>query len=352
MDYEKLKDNSVRCGVCQRRCLISEDRTGFCLSKLNRRGKLLALNYGLFQGIQIDPIEKKPFYHFKPGALVPSLGSFGCNFRCKQCLNWSFSWGEPANEILKELGRGNRPQEQIEPQVLIEEIKKSGHRGIAFTYNEPIIWSEYVLDVAKLAKKEGFFTLFVSNGSWTKETIDRLGPFIDAANIDFKGFSEATYAKQGAFWGSAAENIATMIQYAQEKYGIFIEITTLLIPGVNDNPKELEEMTSWIVKNLGSKTPWHLSRFDPDLSPGREFRKIPATSVESLKKAASIGRRFGLSFVYVWAPGQEGYYSEGDTICPKCKNLAVKRTSWQPSLVGIDSRGRCSVCRTDLNIKL
>lgn len=349
--YEELKDGLVRCGVCQRRCLIAEGQTGFCLSKVNHQGKLFSLNYGLIQGIQVDPVEKKPFYHFRPGSLVPSLGSFGCNFHCRQCLNWFFSWGEPATEILKQSALDKSPREMIPPETLIEEIRKTGHKIIAFTYNEPVIWSEYVLDAAKLFKKENFTTLFVTNGSWTKETVDKLGPFLDAANIDFKGFSVKTYAKQGAFWGNSKENVAEMARYAQEKYNIFIEITTLLIPGINDDEKELKEMTQWLVKNLGVKTPWHLSRFDPELAPDQAFRKIPTTPTESLKKAASIGRKAGLNFVYVWAPSPNGLYAEGDTVCPQCKNLAVKRNGWQPDLLGVDLRGRCSICQTDLNIK-
>ncbi len=348
--YEKLKNKSVRCQVCQRRCLITDNNTGFCLSKVNKGGKLFSLTYGLLQGIQLDPIEKKPFYHFHPGALVPSIGSFGCNFRCKQCLNWHCSWGLPAQALLHKIWAGG-PAEIIEPERLIADIKESGHKAIAFTYNEPVIWSEYVLDVVKLAKKAGFFTLFVTNGSWTKETLDKIGFYIDAANIDFKGFSAKTYASQGAFFGEILETA----KYAKEKYNIFLEITTLLIPGINDSEKELEAMAKWIVKNLGPKTPWHLSRFDPELSTDPVFQKIPPTSVVQLKKAALIGRKAGLNFVYIWAPARDlpgGLYSEGDTICPKCKNLAITKAGWRPELVGVDNKGCCSKCGENLNIKL
>lgn len=348
--YEKLKNKSVRCQVCQRRCLITDDKTGFCLSKVNKGGKLFSLTYGLLQGIQLDPIEKKPFYHFHPGAFVPSIGSFGCNFHCKQCLNWHCSWGKPAEVLLRKL-LASEPIEPVAPESLIVDIKKSEHKAIAFTYNEPIIWSEYVLDVAKLAKKAGFFTLFVTNGSWTKETLDKIGPYIDAANIDFKGFSAKTYASQGAFFGEIPE----MAKYAKEKYNIFLEITTLLIPGINDSEKELETMAKWIVKNLGPKTPWHLSRFDPELAIDKEFQKIPATPVALLKKAAQIGKNSGLEFVYIWAPGRDlpgGLYSEGNTICPKCKSLAIKRDGRRPELTGVDNKGHCLKCGEDLNLKL
>lgn len=360
--YQKLSGKKVRCLVCQRKCAIPDQRTGFCLTKINKAGELFSINYGVSQGIQVDPIEKKPFYHFHPGEPVPSLGSYGCNFHCRQCLNWWCSWGEPATSILKSIK--NEDQIVIDPEKLIKKIRAEGYSGIAFTYNEPVVWAEYVLDLAKAAKRNGLFTVFVTNGSWTPETLEKIGSYIDAANIDFKGFSEKTYRSQGGFFGA----IPQMAKMAQNKYDIFIEVTTVLIPGVNDNPKELEKMTDWIVKNLGRQTPWHLSRYSPESAPDKNFAKIPPTSVEALKKAASIGRKNGLEFVYVWAPAfatstslgasagkpsnsEDKFYSEGDTYCPSCKNLAVKRYGWKPDLSGVDRHGCCLDCGYDLNIK-
>jgi pyruvate formate lyase activating enzyme len=344
LSYQKLANKTVRCRVCQRRCVIAEGKTGFCLTKLNREGKLYTLNYGLIQGVQVDPIEKKPFYHFLPGSLVPSVGSYGCNFRCKQCLNYWCSWGDQATSALKEAQEKNLPS--ISPDQLISQIRQSGYHGIAFTYNEPVVWAEYVLDAAKLAKKEGFFTLFVTNGSWTKETLDKIGPYIDAANIDFKGFSTKTYTRMGGYFGQISE----MAKYAKSKHKIFIEITTLLIPGINDDPKELREMTNWIAKNLGPKTPWHLSQFDPDISPDPKFQKIPFTTVDELEKAAEIGQKAGLEFIYIWAPSSA--YSKGDTFCPKCKTLCVKRSGWQPEILAVDKEGKCTKCGEDLHIRI
>jgi len=348
--FKKLSDNKVRCQVCQRRCLIPENQTGFCLTKLNQKGKLYTLNYGLIQGVQVDPIEKKPFYHFHPGKMVPSIGSYGCNFRCKQCLNWPYSWGDKASLILKKIKEG-KIFPIFEPEKLIKEIKDKGYEGIAFTYNEPVVWAEYVLDAAKLAKKENLFTVFVTNGSWTKETLDKIGPYLDAANVDLKGFSEKTYAQQGAFFGK----IPKMMVYAQKKHKIFLEITTLLIPGINDEPKEIKKMCQWIVKNLGPKTPWHLNRYSPDLAPDEKFQKIPPTSVEELKKVAAIGKKAGLEFVYIWAPGGDldgGFYAEGSTFCPKCKSLAVNRSAWKPKIICVDKKGKCKKCGEDLRIKI
>lgn len=348
--YQKLPQYKARCQVCQRRCLIAEGKVGFCLTKLNQKGKLYPLNYGLIQGIQVDDIEKKPFYHFLPGEKVPSIGSFGCNFHCKQCLNWWCSWGDEATTILKEMAQG-KPHKTLAPQELMKMIKKAGYRTIAFTYNEPVVWAEYVLDTAKLAKKEGCFTLFVTNGSWTQETLDIIGPYIDAANIDLKGFSEKTYAKMGAFFGEIPE----MTKYAQKKHKIFLELTTVLIPGINDDPKELKKMANWIVKELGPKTPWHISRYDPHAAPDKDFAGIPATSIEELKKAAHIGKKAGLQFVYIWAPGYDmpgGAYSKGDIICPKCGQTAISRTFWHPTIKNVDKKGHCKKCGEDLNIKM
>lgn len=348
--YQKLAGDKVRCGVCQRKCLIADGQTGFCLTKLNKGGKLYALNYGLIQDVQIDPIEKKPFYHFHPGEMVPSIGSYGCNFRCKQCLNWQCSWGKPATSTLKEIAQGKQ-YSVLNPKDPIDKIKKSGYKGLAFTYNEPTVWAEYVLDTAKIAKKESLFTVFVTNGSWTKETLDKIGPFIDAANVDLKGFSNKTYARQGAFFGQIPE----MIKYAQEKHQIFIEITTLLIPGITDEEKEIKKMAEWIIKDLGPKTPWHLSRYSPELAPDKEFKKIPPTSVEALEKAAKIGEKAGLQFIYIWAPGNDlpsGIYAKGNTVCPKCGSLAIRRTAWKPEIVGVNKEGNCKRCKEDLNIKL
>lgn len=345
---KKLAGKKIRCQACQHRCLLLPGKTGFCRARLNQNGQLYSLNYGLISPIQVDPIEKKPFYHFHPGALVPSIGSYGCNFRCKQCLNWSSSWGEPASTILQSVQQQENNQ-TVAPAVVIDQVARSGYQAIAFTYNEPTIWPEYVLAVAKLAKKEKFFTLYVTNGSWTQEALDLIGPYLDAANIDFKGFSAASYQRQGAFRGKVLE----MAQYAQEKYQIFLEITTLLIPGINDQPQEIRPLCQWISQNLGPKTPLHFSQFDPSLAPDPEFQKISPTAKTSLNQAYEIAKKAGLEFVYLWAPSaglSNQLYSRGETVCPKCGSLAIKRAGWQPAILAVTPEGSCANCGEDLNI--
>jgi len=347
--YQKLSQNKIRCLACQRKCLILPGKTGFCLARENRKGSLYSLTYGLITGIQADPVEKKPLYHFHPGAAVASIGSFGCNFRCKQCLNWSCSWGEPATGLLQKLTkeRAGRPaSEEVNPKSLVKTIKDQNYPGLAFTYNEPAINPEFVHDAAKLAKKEKLFTVFVTNGSWTTEALDYYGQYIDAANIDFKGFSQKIYSKQGGFFGQ----IPALAKYAQEKHHIHLEITTLLIPTINDQPEELKKMANWMVKNLGPKTPWHLSQYSPAAAPDKEFAKIPPTTIEALAKAAVIGRQAGLQFVYVWAPAAD--YAQADTICPKCGNLAIHRTGYKIEVLGVNKNGHCSKCGENLNIRL
>lgn len=327
----------MSCNVCQRRCLIPEGQTGFCQTRVNKNGSIVSLLYGLTSGIQIDPIEKKPFYHYKPGSLVATLGSYGCNFRCRQCLNYHHSWGAliPADN------------KKISPVILANEIAAAGYHGIAFSFNEPVLWYEFARDIAQEFKKEkkNNFAVFVTNGSWTKETVDKIAPHIDAANIDLKGFSESTYQKQGAFFGE----IPPLAVYAQKK-GIFLELTTLLIPTINDNPEELKKMTAWMVKNLGPDTPWHLSQFDPTLAPDKEFKKLPLTPVEKLQKASEIGKKEGLNHIYIWAPSD--HFAVSDTLCPKCHKTVIKRSGWKVQEINITSSNQCRFCNYRLNVRL
>jgi pyruvate formate lyase activating enzyme len=347
----KLEKGEIQCQACQRHCVISDQQLGFCLARQNVAGILYSLNHSQITGIQVDPIEKKPFYHFKPGSEVATIGSWGCNFRCKQCLNFAHSWGELATQNLKDLAQGNlekrRPESAVSPEEIATTIADAGYSGIAFSYNEPVIWAEFARDTAKAFKKlkpKGF-AVFVTNGSWTKETIDALAPYIAAANIDIKGFCQETYKKQGARLGIIPE----MTKYAQNK-GIFLEITTLLIPGINDDPDEIRDLTEWIVKDLGPDTPWHLSQFDPKLAPDPEFKKIPLTTNKELEKAANIGKEAGLHHIYIWAPATNCAIS--DTTCPNCHNTVINRSGWELQSIKIHPNHHCQFCNYKLNVIL
>lgn len=335
--YQKKPNQNLKCLVCQRGCQISPGKVGFCKTKKNQNGKLKDLVYGIITGYQVDPIEKKPLYHVLPGAQVLSIGSFGCNYRCKQCLNYTCSYGEVAQKTLDRLASQAKTK-RIKPSQVVSRALEIGLPGIAYTYNEPTIWSPFAHDVAKLAKAQGLLNVFVSNGSWTKPTINRLAPLIDAANIDLKGFSKKTYQKQGAFWGNILDNL----KHAFKK-GIFLELTTLLIPGVNDSEEELKKLTKWVASQLDPQVPWHLSQFSPELSPDPDFQKIPQTPVKTLKKAAEIGKKTGLKHIYVWAPNSN--FSQGETTCPQCQAVLVKRSGWQPKTSNLNSQnGQCKKC--------
>lgn len=380
--FKTFPQKKVKCLACQRYCQINNNQVGFCQTRLNKDGQLYSLTYGILNGIQIDPIEKKPMYHFYPGTQVLSIGSYGCNYRCRQCLNWHCSWGDNASTMLAKLKidflschpgdpaiagsigsrrgfyrlppKADSLQNDISPQELVDLTIKGNYPGIAFTYNEPSIWPEYVYDCAKLAKAKGFYTVFVTNGSWSQETLSYLAPVIDAANIDIKGFYPETYAKMAAFFGK----LLAVTELAIKKYKIFTELTTLVIPTINDSTKELTAISQWIAKNLGPEIPWHLSRFDPDLSPDEQFKRLPTTPIATLKKAYEIGKKAGLKHIYVWAPPknlEEQLFSLEDTFCPKCGKLVIKRNAWQPELRGVQKKGKkiiCQFCQKKLNLQL
>jgi len=345
--YTHHPDQTVSCGVCPRRCRIPVSGRGFCLSRQNIEGKLYSLTYGLVsQGIQVDPIEKKPMYHFYPGTQVASVGSFFCNFRCRQCLNWFTSWGAGENpeETTARLGV------KISPEELVHQVKALNIPGIAFTYNEPIIWVEYVHDAAQLAKQEGLYTVLVTNGYLTSETLDYLGPFLDAYAVDFKGFSDATYQRMNA--APTLAPIPEMANRAQEKWKMKVEITTLLIPTINDDLEELRQMASWIKNNLGPNTPWHLSGFSPQLAPDPAFQKIPPPSPELGQQVATIGQEEGLNFIYLWFTDPNHYLIKTDTICPQCHTINIRRPGYRTQVLALTDEGRCSQCGYDLKVVL
>jgi pyruvate formate lyase activating enzyme len=281
--FQKFENQKVKCLACQRYCVIESSQRGFCQTRINQNGQLSSLTYGRITGIQIDPIEKKPLRQFHPGSWVASFGSWGCNFRCQQCLNYLSTWCPQPPSLM-----------QISPAELIAKVKKQGYPGIAFTYNEPAITPEFVYDTAKLAKEAGLYTVMVTNGSWTKEALDYYGQFIDAANIDFKGWSAKTYTRFGGYFGQ----IPAMAKYAQEKFKIHLEIATLIIPTINDDLTELKEMAKWMVKNLGPKTPWHLIAFRPELAPAEEFQRLRSPALAEIKTIAAIGQQAGLKNIY------------------------------------------------------
>lgn len=331
--YEKKPENRVQCHVCQWRCSINPGKLGVCHMRRNNDGILDIINYAQVSSVAIDPIEKKPLFHFHPGTRCFSLGGWGCNFHCQHCQNWQISCAEIPD------GYTNQT---IMPQEAIVMAQQEDCQGIAWTYNEPIIWLEYTIDSAKLAKANNLYTVYVTNGYATPEALDAIGPYLDAWRVDVKGFSDAAY-KQIArvpHW----RGILEVAQRAQEKWHMHLEVVTNIIPGINDDDAQLEGIARWINDMLGPLTPWHVTRFYPQY----QMLDKAATPVETLEKACRIGHKAGLKFIY--AGNVPGHSSES-TVCYNCGRTAVERSGYRTRIVGLLD-GKCKYCGADLNFRM
>lgn len=313
--YRKLADNKVLCQLCPHQCLIKEGKSGLCKARVNREGRLFTENYGMISSLALDPMEKKPLYHFYPGSKILSIGTFGCNFSCLYCQNWQISQEKPS---LKE----------ISAEDLVKLAKSNGSIGIAYTYSEPSIWYEYVRETAELARKEGLKNVIVSNGYISKDALKELLPYLDGANIDLKAFSEGFYCKlcEGRL-EPVLENIELL---AQSK--IHLEITTLLITNYNDDLKELTELFSWIA-GLNPGIPLHLSRYFPTYKLDK-----PATSIKTLLETYHQAREY-LDYVYL---GNVDLVDGSDTYCPRCGYPVVRRRYYR--VVNHLQQGKCPDC--------
>ncbi len=330
MLYEKLSGGRVRCNVCQWRCVINPGKLGVCRMRINRDGTLYAMNYGEVSSVAADPIEKKPLFHFFPGTSALSLGTWGCNFHCKHCQNWEISCVDiPASS------------QQLSPEKEIELAKRYNCAGIAWTYNEPTVWFEYTLDSARLAKKNGLYTAYVTNGYITPEALDTIGPYLDAWRVDVKGFSDEFYKRLAkvSHWRS----ILDMAKRARDKWDMHVEVVTNVIPTMNDNEPHLSGIATWIRDNLGELTPWHVTRFYPM----HNLNYLPPTPVSTLEKAYRVGKEAGLKFVYLGnVPGHE--YE--NTVCYSCGKLNVRRVGYDTQVLGLDG-SRCQFCGAELNFR-
>lgn len=332
--YTKLDDENVQCNVCLRRCVIANKRRGFCGTRLNKDGVLHTLIYEKVSSICIDPIEKKPFFHFHPGTLALSLGTLGCNFKCPGCQNWEISHQQPDT-----IGTNTQSIPSYELIAICREHKAP---GIAWTYNEPSIWIEYTLEGAKLAKENNLYTCFVSNGYATKEQWDLIGPYLDGCRVDVKAFSKESYKRIAGI--SNFEEILNNILYAKEKFNTHIEIITNVTPTINDSETELRSIAGWIYKYLGEMTPWHVTRFYPHL----ELSHLPPTPIKTLEKAKEIGEAEGLKYVYI---GNVYAHPAENTYCHNCKNLIIERKGFYIAKFLLKDL-RCKFCNTQIPIVL
>jgi pyruvate formate lyase activating enzyme len=329
--YEKLPGSRVRCGTCQWRCRINPDKSGVCGMYRNKEGTLFNLNYALVSSIAADPIEKKPLFHFHPGTLCLSLGTLGCNFHCKHCQNWQISTAD-SSDLSKDC-------REIQPEKAIELAGQHRCRGISWTYNEPVIWFEYTLDSAKLAKKKGLYTVYVTNGFATPEALDEIGPYLDAWRVDIKGFSDEFYKTLSGVprW----REILEVTKRAKDKWNMHVEVVTNIIPTMNDDDEQLSGIADWIRDNLGELTPWHVTRFYPH----HEMTHLPQTPIETIERACDTGHRAGLKFVY--AGNVPGHESE-NTRCYSCGKTNVARHGYMTEITGLEGP-KCKYCGADLN---
>jgi pyruvate formate lyase activating enzyme len=329
--YKKLKDKTVQCMTCNHYCVVPPKRRGFCCVRENQEGDFYSLVYGKAIAENIDPIEKKPFYHFMPGSRTLSIATIGCNFRCLHCQNWQISQAIKFKEEINFLG------EDLSPKKIIEHALLNKCQSIAYTYTEPTIFLEYALDTMKLAKKNGLKNIWVSNGYITKQAIELIAPYLDAINVDLKGFTEKFYNK---YCGAKLKHILENLKLFKQK-NIWLEITTLIIPTLNDNFKELKKMAEFIFQELGLNVPWHISRFFPSY----QLENIPATQIQTLIKCREIGFNAGLKYVYL---GNVNDHIGSDTYCSECKTLIIERIGYQ--IKRFDKNGKCPKCKEKIDL--
>lgn len=331
--YKKLAGQAVACELCHQACLIKNNSLGLCRVRKNINGKLFSLSYGYPVALNIDPIEKKPLFHFRPGSLTYSLGTLGCNFRCANCQNWNIS------QAVKTISPAEENLTLESPEKILSDAIENGCPSISYTYNEPTVFAEYALDIMKLARRNNLKNIWVSNGYMSKQCLDAIIPYLDAANIDLKSFSDDFYRQTcGARLKPVLENLKTL-----KKAGAHLEITTLIIPGLSDDLTMLEQLAGFIVNELDSDVPWHLSKFSPDVS--WKLKKTPQTKEETIFAAFDLGKNAGLKYVYAGnLPGDE----RENTYCSACGELAIRRFGYE--VERLDNHGNCANCDKNLDI--
>ncbi len=343
--FEKRKDRKVKCTLCPRYCIIPMDKTGFCGVRKNEEGSLVSLIYGNASSMAIDPIEKKPLYNFFPGTLVFSLGSFGCNMHCGHCQNWQISHAgisDSINELKNNDISTIRPADYVTPEMAIDLALQNDCEGISWTYNEPSIWFEYVLDCAKLAKEKGLYTAFITNGYINQEPLDMIAPYIDAYRVDIKAFNNDIYNDL-----CKVPDMKTILDGTvrmKQKWGKHVEIVTNIIPKVNDDRSQLESIAEWIVTNLGKDTPWHITRYFPQIN----YSEKPITPESTLEMAYEIGTDAGLEYVYV---GNSTDTELSNTFCPGCGTMVIERKGYDLISYDLDADAKCTFCGKLVNVK-
>jgi len=321
--WEKMSMDRVTCSLCPTGCIIKDGKRSDCLVRVNIKGELRTLNYARPCSLNNDPVEKKPLFHYRPGTLSFSLATAGCNLKCKFCQNWQISQSRPEDIAHR----------YVTPEQIVQMARHNGSRSIAFTYSEPVVFYEYMRDIAKAAAGTGIGRVMISNGYIEKKPFSELLNNLDAVKIDFKAFSEKFYSEVCA---GHLKPVLDSLRLVREK-GVWLEMVVLTIPTLNDDPREIEAMCRWIRQQLGADVPLHFTRFHPTY----KMRDLPPTPVSTLEKAREIGLNEGLHYVY--AGNVPGHSSE-NTYCHNCGELLIRRVGFRVVDNAI-SDGRCPKCK-------
>jgi len=328
--YESLDNNKVKCNLCSHRCVIKDGRRGICSVRENQGGILQTLVYGKLIARHIDPIEKKPLFHFLPGTLSYSIATVGCNFRCQFCQNADIAQ-MPADHS------GMIRGETCQPSEVVAAAARDGCRSISYTYTEPTVFFEFAYKTAKLAFEKGLRNIFVTNGYMTAEALEMITPYLDAANVDLKAFTDKYYKD---LCGARLKHVQATLKLMKTN-GIFVEVTTLIVPGLNDDPAELRDLAAFIAQDLGVDTPWHISRFHPTY---KLIDRAP-TPVKTLTTARKIGLKAGLRYVYTGnVPGN----AAENTFCYSCGEMVIERRGFQVGKLRIKN-GQCEKCGAQID---
>lgn len=321
--WKAVGDKNVQCQLCPRRCMLSPNQRGICTVRINKEGKLYTLGYGNPVALDVDPIEKKPFFHVLPGTSAFSVAVAGCNMRCLFCQNWQISQSKP----------DETENYSMSAMDIVDAAKKEGTPFIVYTYTEPTVFYEYMLDTCKFAKAQGLRNGMHSCGYINEEPLKELLKYMDAVNVDLKGFNREFYNKMGMM-AELEPVLATLKTIKKE--GVWLEITNLIVPGQNDNPQEIRKMCIWIKENLGDSVPLHFSRFMPSF----KLQNLPPTPVSKLEEAYNIASEAGLKYVYI---GNVPGHPHESTYCPNCKKVIISRLGYSILKNNLE-KGKCKFC--------
>lgn len=327
MLYEQAENNSVKCYLCEHHCKIQEGKYGICRVRQNKDGKLYTSAYGKSIAANVDPIEKKPLYHFLPGSKAFSIATMGCNFKCSFCQNWRISQVTDDKQT-------NLPGQKLSPKDIVRLARNKGSDSIAYTYTEPTIFFEYAYDIAELARKNDMKNIFVTNGYMTKSAIDTVTPYLDAANVDLKSFRNDFYIKMCK---GRLQPVLDSIQYMKES-GIWVEVTTLVVPDQNDSDEELNDIAEFIA-SVSKDIPWHVSRFHPDY----EYTNATSTPIRTMEKAHKIGKKHGLKYIYLG-----NIATDNNTYCDNCNEIVIERNAFGVNKVKLEN-SKCPSCKAKIS---